>query len=132
MQSFDFFRVQPDFAVSGGAELAFRFKTKVAFLVQLAFYFQAVFFNGDRNVFQRRIFGGKDMSVQDVRERLRVHRHFRGGNLQFERILVVENWYLAGRRGNQAASNIDQVHRYLIGKVIHHVMHLNFYRAAVL
>ena len=33
MQRFHFLRVQPDFSVSGGAQLAFRLKTDVAFLV---------------------------------------------------------------------------------------------------
>ena len=132
MQRFDLFRMQPDFAVGSGAELAFSLKADIAFLVQLSLHLKPVFFNGDSNVFQRRVFGGEDMSVQDVGERLRVHGDFSRSNLQLERVLVVKHRYVARLRGRQAAANIDQVHSYLVGKVIHHVVHLHFHRAAVL
>ena len=39
---------------------------------------------------------------------------------------------MSGLGGYQTASNIDQVNRYLVREVIHHVVHLHLYRAVVL
>src|ERR1041385_1243805 len=71
------------------------------------------------------------MSIQDVCERLWIHGHFTRSDPQLKRILVVKYRYMSRRGRNQAAANVDQVHRDLVSKVIHHIVHLYLHRAAI-
>src|SRR5262249_14108437 len=99
----------------------------VSFVVQFAFDFQEAVVSRETQLFQRRIFGRKDILVQDICHRSRADRNLCRADRELERARVVEYGNAVRLCGDESTFQSLDMNYNLWSKVIHNVLHLDLH-----
>src|SRR6266496_1987515 len=117
MPSFNFLRVNANFAFGSRRQRTFALERDVSFGVKPALDLQFCAMRGKPNSFDWRIGSGKCVLIQHVGKRLDCNRYLRGMNSDPERIRVVKDGYAALLGRNKFSFQVEDVYRDGIGEM---------------
>ena len=88
-------------------------------------HFNAVAYSGDSDILHRSIGSSKHILIQDIGQHIRTDGNLGEMDREREGLDVIEHGEACALGGQDQAMQLENVHRDLVGEVVHHVAHVH-------